>query len=261
MAEQPPCVLTIAAHDPGGGAGIQADWESIIAHRGRAVSLISGLTAQSINECDRPRPQRAVDLLRQGRLLLQDVQPQAIKVGVVISASLVPVIATLADECGNPPLVLDPVLASSSGRALVQRGVTNALWRYLLPKTTVITPNLAEALTLTRQTKEHRAAEKLLSQGVSVLITDTQPRSKQVINRLYTQDGTQSEHTQQRLAGHYHGSGCTLASALATQLAYGFPLPEAVATACAYTRQALRHSYTPQRKKIKHPHRLYTLWN
>ena len=259
MRKKPPCILTIAAHDPGGGAGVQADWESILANRGQAVSLITGLTAQNRNECDRPKPQRATDLLRQGRLLLREACPQAIKVGAAISASLVPVIATLANECGNPALVLDPVLVSSSGQKLAGRGMISALWRHLLPQTTVITPNLAEVMALTRQSSERQAAATLLSQGVSVLVTDTQPQSDLIINRLYIPGGTQHEYTQQRLAGRYHGSGCTLAAALATQLAYDRPLPKAAAIACDYTWQAMRHSDTPPTEAVRHPDRLYAL--
>jgi hydroxymethylpyrimidine/phosphomethylpyrimidine kinase len=171
--------------------------------------------------------------MRQANVLLAESKVAAFKAGVLASPDNVRAVAAILDQHKNVPLVLDPVLASGRGDALASDAVRAALVEALIPLTTVLTPNTLEA-------EQLGGAQRLLDAGARyVLVTGTHDDTSEVINRLYDRRGLVREDRWKRLPGSYHGSGCTLASAVAALLARGRAVPDAVREAQAYTWNAL----------------------
>jgi hydroxymethylpyrimidine/phosphomethylpyrimidine kinase len=177
----------------------------------------------------------------------------AFKLGMLGSAEAVTVIATILSDYPDIPLVLDPVLASGRGDTLADEEQIEAMSDRLLPQTTLITPNSLEARRLT--TGEHddeegpslaECARRLIGTGCEyVLITGTHENTVEVENVLYAESGVVRSDRWARLAGSYHGSGCTLASAIAAGLAHGLDIGEAVRDAQDFTWQALAAGFRP----------------
>jgi hydroxymethylpyrimidine/phosphomethylpyrimidine kinase len=229
----PPIVLTFAASDPTGGAGLQADLLTLAALGCHPLSVLTGLTVQDTSGVEHLEAIAADLVMRQARALLAETRVAAFKAGVLASADNVRAVAAIAAGHADVPLVVDPVLASGRGDPLASDAVRSALLEALVPRTTVLTPNSVEAERL-------GGAQRLLDLGARyVLVTGTHDDTPEVINRLYDARGLVREDRWQRLPGSYHGSGCTLASAVAAALANGRGVPEAVREAQAYTWQAL----------------------
>ena len=177
----------------------------------------------------------------------------AIKIGLIGSVENMAVLAQLAADYPEIPLILDPVLASGSGDAFADEDLIAAMRDMLLPQVTVLTPNSIEARRLASDDPDEeddltldQCAARLLGLGCGhVLITGTHENTAEVINTLYTPDGLAHAQHWERLPGSYHGSGCTLASALAGMLACGAPLMEAVNDAQEYTYQTLLNAFQP----------------
>jgi len=191
----------------------------------------------------------------QARQLLEDMPVDAFKLGVLGSVENIAVIAEIVSDYPDVPLILDPVLASGRGDELASAEMTRALRELLLPQTTILTPNSTEARRLadveddgedTDAPALAHCAARLIAQGCEyVLITGTHEPTPKVVNTLYGKDGIVRADTWPRLAGSFHGSGCTLASALAALLASGQDLGEAVREAQEYTWQTLQKAYRP----------------
>jgi hydroxymethylpyrimidine/phosphomethylpyrimidine kinase len=229
----PPIVLTFAASDPTGGAGLQADLLTLAALGCHPLSVLTGLTVQDTSGVEHLEAIAADLVVRQARALLAETRVAAFKAGVLASAENVRAVAAIATEHAEVPLVVDPVLASGRGDSLASDAVRSALLEALVPCTTVLTPNNVEAERL-------GGAQRLLDLGARyVLVTGTHDDTPEVINRLYDASGLVREDLWQRLPGSYHGSGCTLASAVAAALANGRGVPQAVREAQEYTWQAL----------------------
>jgi hydroxymethylpyrimidine/phosphomethylpyrimidine kinase len=229
----PPIVLTFAASDPTGGAGLQADLLTLAALGCHPLSVLTGLTVQDTSGVEHLEAIPADLVARQARALLAETRVAAFKAGVLASADNVRAVAAIAAGHAGVPLVLDPVLASGRGDALASDAVRSALLEALVPRATVLTPNSLEAARL-------GGAQRLLALGARyVLVTGTHDDTPEVINRLYDAGGLVREDRWPRLPGRYHGSGCTLASAVAAALAKGRGVPEAVREAQEYTWQAL----------------------
>ncbi|HAZ60227.1 MAG TPA: hydroxymethylpyrimidine/phosphomethylpyrimidine kinase [Gammaproteobacteria bacterium] len=241
---QRPCVLVIAGHDPTGGAGVQADIETLLAHGVRPVTLITALTAQDTHGVRHIRPQAADDLRAQARLLLDDIPVDAVKIGVLGDSTLVQVVTEILGRL-HVPVILDPVLASGGGQTLADSVLTAWVTEALLPLATVATPNILEACHLAG--RDLQAAREpdllgadLLARGAgAILLTGTHAESIEVVNRLYQPGEPPIAWAWPRLTAEYHGSGCTLASSVAAGLALGRTLEQAVAEAQAYTWEAL----------------------
>ena len=165
------------------------------------------------------------------------------------SVESIAAIAEIVSDYPDVPLVLDPVLASGRGDELATEEMADALRELLLPLTTVLTPNSLEARRLADADDDdtiEACAERLLEMGVQfVLVTGTHENTPDVINTLYGKSGIVRADTWARLPGSYHGSGCTLASAIAAMLANGLDVPEAVREAQDYTWHALKRAYRP----------------
>jgi hydroxymethylpyrimidine/phosphomethylpyrimidine kinase len=250
-AEFPPVVLTFAASDPSGGAGLQADLLTLASTGCHPLSVVTAITVQDTLGVEAVQALDAEWVADQARCVLEDVPVDAFKVGVLGSPEIVAAIAEIVSDYPDVPLVLDPVLASGRGDEFAGEETLRALRELLLPHATIITPNSMEARRLAEMDDDDEAvlplcAERLLAMGAEyVLVTGTHEATPNVINTLYGKSGVVRTDTWTRLPGSYHGSGCTLASAIAAMLANGLDIAEAVREAQEYTWQTLKKAYRP----------------
>ena len=249
--EFPPIVLTFAASDPSGGAGLQADILTLASMGCHPLSVVTAITVQDTLGVEGIQALDVEWVADQARCLLEDMPVDAFKIGVLGSVEIVAAIAEIVSDYPDVPLVLDPVLASGRGDEFATEEMIDAIRELLLPHTTILTPNGMEARRLADVEDDDEAslalcAERLVEMGaLHVLITGTHEATSDVINTLYGKSGVLRSDTWARLPGSYHGSGCTLASAIAAMLANGLDLPEAVREAQEYTWQALVNGFRP----------------
>jgi hydroxymethylpyrimidine/phosphomethylpyrimidine kinase len=249
--EFPPIVLTFAASDPSGGAGLQADILTLASMGCHPLSVVTAITVQDTMGVEAVQSLDAEWVADQARCLLEDMPVDAFKIGVLGSAEIVAAIAEIVSDYPDVPLVLDPVLASGRGDEFATDEMIDAIRELLLPHTTILTPNSLEARRLADVDDDDEAslalcAERLVEMGAQhVLITGTHEATPDVVNTLYGKGGVVRTDTWARLPGSYHGSGCTLASAIAAMLASGLDLPDAVHEAQEYTWHTLKKAYRP----------------
>jgi len=248
----PAAILCFAATDPSGGAGLAADILAIAAMGGHALPVVTGVTVQDTLGVEDMHVLDAEWVADQARCVLEDMPVAAFKIGVVGSVESVAAIAEVASDYPDIPLILDPVLASEGGDSFADEQVILAIRELLLPQTTVLTPNVMEARRLASEDGDEddlsldECAGRLIGMGCEfVLITGTHESGPQVTNRLYGSEGLIQALHWDRLPGSYHGSGCTLASALAAALASGLDLPQASQDAQAFTWNTLANGYRP----------------
>jgi hydroxymethylpyrimidine/phosphomethylpyrimidine kinase len=252
-------LLCVGGHDPSGGAGIQADAEAARAAGVHATSVVSCLTTQDTCGVRHLLPQPPEQVVEQCRLLLADSRVSAIKVGLLGSSRTARLLSALAAENPDLPFVLDPVLTSGAGEPVADAALLNQLRKNLLGHCTLVTPNLPEARALSGSSDPDTCAHGLLESGCRwVLITGTHAESDDVANRLYARSGSRREWSWPRLPNQYHGSGCTLASAVAARLARGMGMEDAVAEAQAYTWETLSRAWRTGRCQLT-PNRLFAL--
>ena len=250
----PPVVLVMAGHDPTGGAGIQADIEAVHARQCQAVTLITALTAQNTAGLTGLYPQRAGHNRKQARMLLDDMEIRALKIGLLGSVEIMRAGCELIDRLDGVPVVLDPVLATGAGIRVADDEMIAAIRAELLPRATVLTPNTREARMLAGRENPQEAAAALLRHGCGhILLTGGDEDTEQVVNRLISADA-EREWRWPRLPGPFHGSGCTLSAALAAELARGATLAEAAETAQRYTSKTLEAARRFGRRQA-HPRR------
>ncbi len=241
MSFSPPIVLSFAASDPTGGAGVQADLLTLAAMGCHPLSVVTALTVQDTSGVEGLLAVDSAWVADQARRVLDDIRVAAFKLGVLGSADNIRAVAAVLSDHPGVPLVLDPVLASGRGDALASDEMIDALLELIVPRSTVATPNSLEARRL-------GGVEQLIERGCRyVLVTGAHEPSEDVINTLYDARGVVREDCWQRLPGSYHGSGCTLASALAAGLANGLEVPEAAREAQEFTWQALAAGFRPGR--------------
>ena len=249
MSSQIPAVLAIAASDPTGGAGLQADLLTLASLGCHPLSVLTGLTVQDTRGVESMLDIEPALVERQARHVLQDIPVAAFKIGVLGSAGNARVIAAILAEHPRIPVVLDPVLASGRGEALADDETLKVMRGALLPRTTVLTPNSLEARRLAGAAPGADlagCARELTKLGCQyVLVTGTHETGTDVVNMLYDARGVVREDRWQRLAGSFHGSGCTLASAIAALLARGMALEQAVRQAQEYTWKSLAAGFSP----------------
>jgi hydroxymethylpyrimidine/phosphomethylpyrimidine kinase len=248
----PPLVLVFAGSDPTSGAGLQADLLTLGSLGCHGLSVVTALTVQDTAGVEQAMPVDAEWVVDQARCLLEDMAVAAFKVGMLGSVENVAAVAEIVSDYPDVPLVFDPVLTSGRGDDLATEDVIAAMRELLVPQTTVLTPNSIEARRLALADEEEEdvalgeCAARLLRLGAEfVLVTGTHESAPSVVNRLYCDDGLVRSDEWERLPGSYHGSGCTLASAIAATLANGLEVPEAVREAQEYTWQALRAGFRP----------------
>jgi hydroxymethylpyrimidine/phosphomethylpyrimidine kinase len=249
--EFPPIVLTFAASDPSGGAGLQADILTLASMGCHPLSVVTAITVQDTLGVEGIQALDAEWVADQARCLLEDMPVDAFKVGVLGSVEIVAAIAEIVSDYPDVPLIVDPVLASGRGDEFATEEMLGAMRELLLPQTTILTPNSLEVRRLAEVEDDEEmslaaCATKLITLGAEyVLVTGTHEPTPQVVNTLYGKDGVVRADAWARLNGTYHGSGCTLASAIAAMLANGLDLPEAVREAQDYTWHALKKAYRP----------------
>lgn len=250
-ASLPPIVLSFAATDPTGGAGMQADLLTLSSMGCHALTVVTAITVQDTAGVEDVLPIDADWVSDQARALLEDMPVAAFKIGLVGSVENCAAIAEIVSDYPDVPLILDPVLASGRGDEMATEDMIEAMREMLIPQTTIITPNSLEARRLAEGGGDEErsledCAKRILEMGCEyVLITGTHENTPQVVNTLYGQQGVIRSDSWERLPGTYHGSGCTLASAIAATLANGLDIPEAVHEAQEYTWQTLNAGFRP----------------
>jgi len=240
-------VLTIAGSDSGGGAGIQADIKTISACGCYAASAITAITAQNTLGVQNVEPVSVPAIEGQICAVLDDIGADAIKIGMLHSKDVVLAVARLLPRYNIHRVVLDPVMVSTSGHRLIEEDAIEALQEVLMPLAQVITPNIPEAEILVGHSitcqNELPAAARELAQKlrVSVLLKAGHLREDQLVDILYDYPTDRVyEYTSPRLTtSNTHGTGCTLSSALASYLAKGQNLPDAVGAAIQYMQAAI----------------------
>jgi hydroxymethylpyrimidine/phosphomethylpyrimidine kinase len=244
--------LAFAAADPTGGAGVQADLLTLAAMGCHALSVITAITVQDTAGVENLQAIDSDWVVDQARLVLEDMPVAAFKIGVVGSIENIAAIAEVVSDYPDVPLIFDPVLASGRGDELATEDMISTMRELLLPQTTILTPNSREARRLAQSDEDDdeialaSAAEKLIALGCEyVLITGTHENTPQVVNTLYGSEGVLRSDSWERLPETYHGSGCTLAAAIAATLANGLELAEGVREAQEYTWQTLNAGFRP----------------
>ena len=241
--EQKPVVLCFSGLDPCGGAGIQADIESIISTGCHAASIVTCITAQNTQRVDSWHPVAPGMIAQQARMILQDMPVAAIKIGMIGTLEILDIIVQVAADNPDIPIVLDPVLKSGSGQDLAQQEFHAALLEQLVPLTTLMTPNSIELTKLTGASHDIEAAVfALLGHGCqSVCVTGghLEPESTKIRNRLWQDYRLIYDRNWNKIEGEFHGTGCTFASAAAGFLAQGMSINQAVIKADEYTWQAV----------------------
>lgn len=232
-----PRCLTIAASDSGGGAGIQADLRAFAAAGCYGTSVIVALTAQNTRGIDAVHEVPAEFVSAQLRAVLDDIGADAVKTGVLLSDAIVDVVASHLEGL-NLPLVVDPVMAATTGARLMTDAALRESVRRLFPLATVVTPNDAEAVAIAgREGTRAELAEAIVAMGAhAVLITGGQGAP---VDHLYC-DGRHVEIAVQRVySTATHGSGCTHSATVAAELAKGASLEDAARRAASVTRAAI----------------------
>ncbi len=266
----PPVILSFAGSDPSSGAGIQADLLTIAALGCHPLSVITAITVQDTAGVEAIYVLDSEWVADQARALLEDMSVAVFKIGMLGSIENVAAIAEIVSDYPDVPLILDPVLASGRGDEMAGEEIILAIKELLLPQTTVLTPNSVEARRLAMFEHDEEdddgsspaadfdtededdpdldeCARRLVELGAEyVLITGTHENTPKVVNTLYGENGKiVRADTWARLPGSYHGSGCTLASAIAASIANGLDVAEAVREAQEYTWNTLAAAFRP----------------
>ncbi|MBQ3301722.1 MAG: bifunctional hydroxymethylpyrimidine kinase/phosphomethylpyrimidine kinase [Eggerthellaceae bacterium] len=238
-------VLSIAGSDSSGGAGIQADIKTIQAHRLFAQTAITALTAQNTTGVYGVLDVDPAFVAQQIDVVFDDIRPDAVKIGMVSSASIVDAIADALERNNAVNIVVDPVMVATSGAELSGDGAVSALRARLIPLASVITPNIPEAEVLFgasitgRAVQEEAACTIAASAGVAVLVKGGHGEND-ANDVLATPDGNVQWFESARVATtNTHGTGCTLSSAIACGLASGYSLPDSIKRAKEYVVGAL----------------------
>lgn len=240
-------VLIIAGSDSGGGAGIQADIKTVTALRGYAATAITALTAQNTQGVFGVHAVPLDFIAQQIRLVLEDIGADCIKTGMLASSDIIDTVADALETTGaGIPLVVDPVMVAKGGAPLLAEEATEALKSRLIARATVVTPNIPEAEVLagfairTIEDMLHAARSILTLGPEAVLLKGGHLEGEQVTDLLLCRGGTELMFANPRIdTRHTHGTGCTLASAIAAGIAQGMTIRDAVVRARHYVRAAI----------------------
>jgi len=240
-----PVVLVFAGSDPSGGAGVQADIESIASMGCHATCVITAITVQDTEDVARIEPVDAMTVMDQARAVLEDIPVAATKVGLIGPAENAEAIHAILMDYPELPVVLDPVIESGGGSVLTDDETAEAMVNLLFPLTTVVTPNTHQVTSFAPEgdNLESRAQEILEYGCEFLLITGTHENTRDVVNTLYGHSRQLETYTWERLPFSYHGSGCTLSAAISGLLAQGIDPYAAFIEAQEYTWDALKQGY------------------
>lgn len=242
-------VLIIAGSDASGGAGIQADIKAVTALGGYAATAISALTAQNTQGVFGIVGVEPAFIAQQMRVVLEDIGADCIKTGMLHHTAVIEAVVTTLEELApQVPLVVDPVLYAKGGDSLLDPAAQRTLLERLIPRATIITPNLREAEALSgwhisNASSLEGAARQLLQYGSAAVLAKGGHLPGATVSDWLVWQGGAEVFTVPRLASrNLHGAGCTLASAIATGLAQQLPLLTAVQRALSYVHKAIRHA-------------------
>ncbi|MFI4948570.1 MAG: bifunctional hydroxymethylpyrimidine kinase/phosphomethylpyrimidine kinase [Alphaproteobacteria bacterium] len=239
-------VLIVAGSDSGGGAGIQADIKTVTMLDAFAATAVTALTAQNTLGVFGVLPVAPAFIRLQIEVVLDDIGADAVKTGMLHDAGVIEAVASvLAERAGTVPLVVDPVMVAKGGAPLIEPGAIDALKRLLVPRAAVLTPNLPEAEILLGRSIDslaamQSAAEELLGLGCrAVLLKGGHLAGDTVYDVLAAASGRRLWQNPRIDSRHTHGTGCTLASAIAAGLAQGLSVEDAIERAREYVRRAI----------------------
>jgi hydroxymethylpyrimidine/phosphomethylpyrimidine kinase len=242
-------VLLVGGSDCSGGAGIQADIKAVCAMGGHAATAITAITVQNTLGVSAVQPLDDEIILAQMRAVLDDIGTDTIKTGMLGSASLIQKLAALLkDQAAETPLIIDPVMVATSGDALISDDAARAIREMLVPMATLITPNIpeAEALTggkVTDLGSQIAAGEELMEMGAQAALIKGGHLDGNVMRDVLVSSRGMNIMERPRIdTPHTHGTGCTLASAIAALLAQGVALPDAVQSAGDYLHEAIANA-------------------
>ncbi|MEO6686300.1 MAG: bifunctional hydroxymethylpyrimidine kinase/phosphomethylpyrimidine kinase [Dyadobacter sp.] len=268
-----PTVLTIAGSDSGGGAGIQADLKTIAALGAYGASAITALTAQNTTGVRAIHPVPGTFLKSQLEAVFEDIIIDSVKIGMINTVETAQIIAKILDRFQPGFVIFDPVMVSTSGAKLIQDETIAVLWKELFPRATLITPNLDEASILVGREIVNPdemivAAEEMIEKGCQAVLLKGGHLIAPKLFDVFVQKGEKPEIFESDYieSKNVHGTGCTLSSAIATFVALGNSLPEAMRLAKIYIAGAieagkdiatgkgsgpLNHSFSPQKMQIR----------
>lgn len=268
-----PTVLTIAGSDSGGGAGIQADLKTIAALGAYGASAITALTAQNTQGVRAIHPVPPDFLKEQLEAVFEDITIDAVKIGMVNKIEVAQVIAGILDRFKPEFIIFDPVMVSTSGAKLIQDETIEVLWKELFSRADLITPNLDEAQILIGRPissldEMQEAAQEMVERGCKAVLLKGGHLIGPVLYDVFARNGEETLifETAHIESTNVHGTGCTLSSAIATFIARGNALPEAILFAKSYITEAieagknvktgngsgpLNHSFSPLKMHIK----------
>ena len=256
MSTTPLCALTIAGSDSGGGAGIQADLKTFAAHRVHGLSAIAALTAQHTRGVIAVHVPPVAFLQAQIDACFDDFNIGAVKLGMLATAEVIHAVADALESHRPPFVVLDPVMVATSGATLLAEDALDAMRTRLLPLATLLTPNIPEAeLLLGHPIDDGDAADRAvvalraLGPHAILLKGGHLDEGETVVDR-YDDGRTDAQFIHDRIAVNGHGTGCTLASAVAANLCRGMPLLAACEAAIDYVFEALRGGSHPGRGDV-----------
>ena len=240
--------LTIAGSDPTGGAGLQADLKVFRSFKVHGLSVVSAITAQNTEDVDSVFPMEQDSFRKQLHILLSDIRPDAIKMGMLYSSWAVEIVEEIIKGYSLSNFVIDPVTVSSSGTSLVAEGTLDALREKLFPLSKVITPNIYEASLLTGVKVEDKkgmeeAAKILKSMGPEVVVITGGHLKAMALDLYY--DGDFHYIKSKKIDGEYHGTGCAFSSAITASLALGNTPLESVRKAKEFIVRAIKKAYHP----------------
>lgn len=259
LSHRRPAVFCFSGHDPSGGAGLQADIETLVSHHCHAVGVITTLTEQDTHNVKKLIPQMPEDIIRQAECVLQDIAVTCFKIGLMGHVNTVRALDSLLTQWPTQPVILDPILAAGGGAVLSNNELIQLIIALLLPKTTVLTPNSQEARQLTGLTDLTACGLKLLDLGCRyVLITGAHEDTATVNNQLFYDGKLQETYSWDRLPHSYHGSGCTLAASVAGLIAHGLEPQQAIFEAQEYTWNSLNNAFQTGTGQYN-PNRLFWL--
>lgn len=239
--------LTIAGSDPTGGAGLQADLKVFKAFGIHGLSIPTALTAQNTIIIKDILPVEPLFFERQMETLLSDIKPDAVKIGMIYTDSLVPIIAEAIRRYSLDNIVVDPVTVSSTGFGLVDEGTLDRVKDSLFPLSKIVTPNIYEATVLTgvnieNESDMQEAAKRLKDMGAEIVVITGGHLERITVDLYY--DGHDFQKIESyKIKGEYHGTGCVFSSAIAAALAAGYSPLESVRRAKGFVTDAISKAY------------------
>ncbi|MDD5154598.1 MAG: bifunctional hydroxymethylpyrimidine kinase/phosphomethylpyrimidine kinase [Desulfovibrionales bacterium] len=241
-------IITVAGSDPGGGAGIQADLKTITVLGGYGLSVITALTAQNTRGVQAVHPVLPAFVAAQMKSILSDIGADAVKTGMLANAGIISAVAARLKSCRIRKIVVDPVLLAGGGEALTEPAALPALKAELLPLAYVVTPNLAEAEVLTGLKVKtvsgmEKAARAIAGLGPANILIKGGHLAGDPVDVLFDGEGIYHFRAERVPGENKHGTGCTFSAALATFLAQGYELVDALARAKSFVTLAIRSSF------------------